>query len=359
MTPALHERTAATGGRHTARSASIVLFTISLLAVCTISFPLRAEDEFYAGKVITIIVDGKGAYERYARTFMRYMPKYIPGHPNMIVKAMPGASGVKAATYLDKIAPRDGTVIAGLHGAVITSPLLFPDTARYDPNAFSWIGNATRDTYLAYVWHTAPIYSVNDFRTKPIVVGGSSIGGAGIDMAIIAKELFGFKIKIVSGYPTSNDTKLAMERGEIQGTIANGWSSLNTTDWLAKKKVRIIIQHGSKKRPDLQDIPLFIELARNDEERKMIRLMDVREEIAKPYLAPPGLPPDRLAILRHAFDATMKDPGFLGDLKSANMEVDEPLSGAELAATVKEISETPPSVIKRLTTLFAEAKDLK
>jgi tripartite-type tricarboxylate transporter receptor subunit TctC len=337
---------------------SVVMSVLSCIVLVGAMPATTHAEDFYAGKTISIIVDGQGAYERYARAFAQYMPKYLPGHPSIIVRGMPGASGVKAANFLAKVAPRDGTVIGGLHGAVITSPLLSPDVATYDVNAFSWIGNATRDAYLAYVWHTTPIYTVEDMRTKPLIVGGSTVGGAGIDMALIAKDLFGFNLKIVSGYATSNDTKLAMERGEVQGTIANGWSSLAQTDWLKTGKVRVIMQHGSKPRPDLPNVPMFISLARNDEERQMIEVMQVREEIAKPYLAPPGLPPERLAMLRRAFDQTMKDPDFLADLDRQRMEIEDPLSGEELEALVKKISQTPPEVVKRLVALFANAKGL-
>jgi len=181
------------------------------------------EDTFYAGKTITIIVDGGGAYEAYARMLARHLPRHLPGHPTIIVQQMPGAGGVRAASFIYKVAPRDGTVLAGLHGAIITAPLLNPGVADFGAAKFSWIGSVTRDTYTGYVWHTSPVQSLQDLRTKQLVVGGTSVGGNGIDMAIVARDVFGFKIKIVSGYKTSAETKIALERGEIEGTLANAW----------------------------------------------------------------------------------------------------------------------------------------
>jgi tripartite-type tricarboxylate transporter receptor subunit TctC len=144
---------------------------------------IAAPDEFYAGKTITILTSGGGAYETYGRTFARYMPKYIPGHPAMIVQAMPGAGGARAASYLYRVAARDGTIIGGLHGAVLTAPFLNPRAADFDVTRFSWIGNATRDKYVGYVWHTSPVQSLEDAKTRQLIVGGTSVGGNGIDMA--------------------------------------------------------------------------------------------------------------------------------------------------------------------------------
>jgi tripartite-type tricarboxylate transporter receptor subunit TctC len=335
--------------------------TVGLAVVLAVAAPAAtaAAEDFYAGKTISIIVDGGGAYEAYARMLAQYLPRYIPGRPTIIVQEMPGAAGVRAANYLNNIAPRDGTVIAGLHGAVLTAPLLSPGTATFDVTRFSWIGNVTRDTYVGYVWHTSPVQSLEEARAKQLVVGGTSVGGNGIDMAIVAKELFGFKIRIVAGYRTSADTKIALERGEIDGTFANLWTSLKQTDWLAKGLVRVIVQHGSQKHPDLPDVPLFRDLARDDAERQMLDILGLREEITRPYLAPPDIPAERLTLLRHAFDATLRDPAFLADMQRQHMEVEEPSNGEELAAAVSRIAGTPPAVVERLVTLFNNYKDAR
>jgi tripartite-type tricarboxylate transporter receptor subunit TctC len=334
------------------RAAAHVLYAV-LIAFLGCAPSIAAPDEFYAGKTITILTSGGGAYETYGRTFARYMPKYIPGHPAMIVQAMPGAGGARAASYLYRVAARDGTIIGGLHGAVLTAPFLNPRAADFDVTRFSWIGNATRDKYVGYVWHTAPVQSLEDAKTRQLIVGGTSVGGNGIDMAIIMKEVFGYKLKIVSGYKSSAETKLALERGEIEGTLGNAWSSLNQTDWLSRKLVRVVVQHGSGKLPQLAAVPLLRDAARTEAERQMIDLMNVRDEITRPYLAPPDIPPARLDMLRRAFDATVKDADFLGDVQRQHLEIEGPSTGEELAGLVDHIAKTPPAVVQQLVTLFA------
>lgn len=328
---------------------------LALCALLTAAMPGRPEaapDAFYAGKTISIITSGGGAYEAYGRMFARHMPKYIPGHPTIIVQAMPGAGGARAASFLYKAAARDGTVIGGVHGAVLTAPFLNPGAADFDVTRFGWIGNATRDKYVGYVWHTAPVQSLEDAKTKQLIVGGTSVGGLGIDMAIVMKDIFGYKLKIVSGYKTSNETKIALERGEIEGTVGNAWSSLNQTDWLARKLVRVIVQHGSSKHRELLDVPLLRDLARNEAERQMVDILNVRDEITRPYLAPPGIPPARLEVLRRAFDATVRDEAFLADVRRQKLEIEGPSSGEDVAAVADSIAKTPPTVVQQLVALF-------
>jgi tripartite-type tricarboxylate transporter receptor subunit TctC len=326
------------------------------LSVAVLLAGPAAADDFYAGRTISIITSGGGGYEAYARTFARHMGKYIPGHPGMIVQAMPGAGGARAASYISKAAPRDGTVIAGVHGAVLTGPFINPGAADFDVMRFSWIGNATRDTYVGYVWHAAPVASLEEAKVKQLILGGTSMGSNGIDMAIVMKDVLGYKFKIVSGYKNSNETKVALERGEIEGTIANAWSSLNQTDWLARGLVRVIVQHGSAKHRALPDVPLLRDLVRPGAERQMIELLNARDDVTRPYLAPPGIPADRLDMLRRAFDATVRDPAFLADMARQKLEVDGPSSGEELSALVAQIAGTPPAVLQQLVGLFGRYK---
>jgi tripartite-type tricarboxylate transporter receptor subunit TctC len=336
------------------------LIGLTLCALITVAVlpgrPAAAPDAFYAGKTISIITSGGGAYEAYGRMFARHMPKYIPGHPTIIVQAMPGAGGARAASYLYNAAPRDGTVIGGVHGAVLTAPFMNPGAAEFDVTKFSWIGNATRDKYVGYVWHTAPVQSLEEARTKQLIVGGTSVGGNGIDMAIIMKEIFGYKLKIVAGYRSSSETKIALERGEIEGTVGNAWSSLNQTDWLARKLVRVIVQHGTQKHRELPDVPLFRDLARNEAERQMIDIMNVRDEFTRPYLAPPGIPSARLDVLRRAFDATVRDEAFLADVLRQKLEIEAPSSGEDVVAAVEMLARTPPAIAQRLVALFNSYK---
>lgn len=332
---------------------SVFLFAVLLT---TGALPSRAQ-EFYSGKTISIIVSGAGAYENYARLMARFMPKYLPGRPAMIVQSMPGGGGLRAANFLAKIAPRDGTTIAATHGAVLTSALLAPEVTEFDVKSFGSIGNITRDTYLAYIWSTAPHQTIEDAKTTELIVGGASVGGAGIDLAILVRDVLGYKLKIVSGYKGSNDTKLAMERGEIHGTMGNTVSSLQTAGWLDGDQVRVLLQLGNKPHRDFPNVPFYSSITRNDEERQMLEVIAVRNEVAKPYFAPPGLPAARLELLRRAFDSAIKEPEFVADAARQNMDIEDSLTGEQLTEVINRVTNTPLGVVQKLNALFKNFKD--
>ena len=317
-------------------------------------------DEFYKGKQIRLIVsaDSGAAYDTYARLMAQILKQHIPGSPSIIVQNMPGASGLKTANYMYTAAPRDGTVIASTLAAVLTMQLTSPGAATFEANKFSWIGSITSDPFIGYVWHTTRIKSLDDMRTIEAVMGGVGIGSASADYAIMAKEMFGLKFKVITGYRASTDVKLAMERGEIDGTFANAWSSIRTSEpeWLADKKIRIIVQHGFKKHPDLPDVPLFFELAKNEVDRQALVMMLARQEAAKPYFAPPDIPPARLVLLRRAFDAAVRDPRFAALASKAGLALDGPMTGEELAALVAKVSQTPVAVVQRINRMLADKK---
>jgi tripartite-type tricarboxylate transporter receptor subunit TctC len=333
--------------------------TTAMLGTVTVEVPAaeNAED-FYKGKQIRLIVstDAGGAYDIYARLLAQVLRDHIPGNPTIIVQNMPGASGLKTANYIYTAAPRDGTVIAGTHSSVPTGPLTSPGAAVYDVNKLSWIGSITSDPFIGYVWHTAPIKSLEDAKTTEVIMGGVSVGTAGVDLAILAKEMFGLKFKVVTGYKSSTDIKLAMERGEVQGTFANGWSSIKTADpeLLTEKKIRIIVQHGFKKHPELPDVPLIFDLAKTEADRQALTFMLARQEAAKPYFAPPEIPAERLALLRRAFDATVTDPKFVTLAKRAGITLDDPMTAGELASLVTRLSQTPSSVVQRVSRMLTD-----
>lgn len=319
-----------------------------------------AQDDFYRGKQFHLVVstDAGGAYDTYARLVSQFLKEHIPGNPTIIVQNMPGAGGLKAANYIATTAPRDGTVIAATHAGILTAQLTSPGAAIFDATRLSWIGSVTTDPFVGYVWHTAPIKTLADLRTTEVVMGGVSVGAASTDYGILARELFGLKLKIVNGYKSSNDVKLAMERGEVQGAFANGWSSIRNAepDWIRDGKIRIIVQHGFKPLPELPDVPLFISLAQTDADRQALVFMLARQEAAKPYFAPPDIPAERLTILRRAFDATVRDPRFLALAAKASVTVEGPMTGEDLAALVTKVSKTPPDVIARVNSMLAERK---
>ncbi|HWG05131.1 MAG TPA: tripartite tricarboxylate transporter substrate-binding protein [Beijerinckiaceae bacterium] len=338
-----------------------ILFMIFALVPLTMTLA-RAEDDasFYRGKLITFIV-GSGAggvYDVSARVLAPFLTAHIPGNPKIVIENMPGASGLKSASYMASAAPRDGTVIALPLASVGTAQLLTPSGANFDPTKFSWVGSITRDPYIGYVWHTSPIQTLDDLKTKEVVMGADSLGSAGADVAVIAKAFLGLKIKLVLGYTDSPAVKLAMEKGEVEGTFANALADLKTQrpEWIRDGTVRIIVQHGFERSPELPNVPLLIDLARTDADRQALKLLLARQEFAKPIFAPPGIPAARLAILRRAFDESMQDPAFLKASRDARLSVDSPMSGADLAKAINDLGATPHDVVQRMLDAFANYK---
>ena len=298
----------------------------------------RSAEDFYKGKQIRHRQHRRGrAYDIYARLLAQVLGIISGASNDHRAKHTPGASGAKTANYIYTCAR---SRLDGVAGSVrSTGPLTSPGAAVYVVNTLAWIGSITSVPFIGYVWHTAPIKSLEDAKTTEIIMGGVSVGTAGVDLAILAKEMFGLKFKIVTGYKSSTDIKLAMERGEVQGTFANGWSSIKTADpeLLTEKKIRIIVQHGFKKHPELPDVPLIFDLAKTEADRQALTFMLARQEAAKPYFAPPEIPADRLALLRRAFDATVSDPKFVTLAKRAGITLDDPMTAGELASLVTRL----------------------
>ena len=308
--------------------------------------------EFYEGKVVTLVVGqpAGSSYDLYSRVLAQFMGAHIPGKPTIVIENMPGANGVVSVQYMIAKAARDGTVIAGGVSTLPTYPQLHPDMARFDVNTLSWIGSVTRDIYVAYVWKDAPIKSYEEAKQTQAILGGIAVGAPTVDLAVVSNAMFGTKFKIVTGYGSQNIMKMALERGEVQGSFGAGWSSVRSdfAPWLKDGSIRIILQHGLTRLPELADVPLFVDQAKTPEERQAIEFMVAPGQMAKPFFGPPGLAADRLDVLRRAFDATMKDQAFLAAAAKANIAVEEPLTGEALAAAVKKVTSTPQPVIDRV-----------
>jgi tripartite-type tricarboxylate transporter receptor subunit TctC len=292
---------------------------IVVALVMGIAAPANAAD-FYQGKQIRLIVSTtpSGGYDTFARLMAPYFAEHIPGHPGIFVQNMAGGAGLQATNYLANGAPRDGTVIGAVENNIPTASLLIPDLAKFDVNDFAWIGSITSDPYIAYVWGASKLQTYEDAKRMQAIIGASAVRSYGVQMAQISNVLFGTKFKIVVGYSGSDEVKLAMERGEIDGTFGNAWSSLKTEEptWITEHKIRIIAQFGLEPHPDLAGVPMFFDQAKNDDDRQLLELTEVQQDYAKPFLAPPGIPAYRLTVLRQAFVDTLNDPRFLKDVKN-------------------------------------------
>jgi tripartite-type tricarboxylate transporter receptor subunit TctC len=324
---------------------------LALTMLLTVTSASHGEDvaAFYAGKTIRLAVgvDVGSGYDLNARLLARHMGRHIPGHPAFIVQNQPGAGSATMTSQLYASGPFDGTTIGAAFAGMPTIPLLQPGGSRFDPTRLIWLGNTNRETHVTYVWHAAPVQSLAEAMTTELIMGAQAPGSSQVDFPLVADALLGFKFKIVAGYQSTPKINLALESGEVQGTIA-AWTTLKTLSsaWLADGKIRIIAQWALRRNPEL-DVPNVLDLAKTQAESDALRLVMARLDIGRPFFLPPNVPPDRVAALRAAFDATMKDPDYLAEAEALKIDVD-PLTGAELAALVVQVSQTPAETVARV-----------
>jgi tripartite-type tricarboxylate transporter receptor subunit TctC len=308
-----------------------------------------AADEFYRGKTINLYIGfSAGGYDAYGRLLARHLGKHIPGAPNVVANNMPGAGSMKLSQVLRDVAPRDGTAFGIVDRGLLVSSFVNPQATPLDFSQLTWIGSITKENLLCVSWHTSAVKTAEDLLTKPFVAGG--IGRTDISYVSVSvlNNLFGARIKFIPGYPGTNDLVLAIERGEVEGRCNWSQSSLMATrpNWLREKKITVLLQYGMKRDPAFPDVPTAVELARNEAERTVIRFLFSPEEIARPFAAPPGLPSERLHILRSAFDASMQDKELLEEAQKASLDVN-PRTGDEVTSIIKEIYAAPPAVVAK------------
>ena len=329
-----------------------VVLVLSFVAAC--SAPALAQQsvaDFYKGKTIRIIVGisvGSG-YDVTARALQRHFAKHIPGNPTVIVQNQPGAGSRTMVNQLVANGPFDGTVIGAPFNGLPTAPLLQPDGVKFDPVKIIWIGSTNRETQVSYLWHTAPVKTFADIMKTEIVTGAQAAGTTQWDYPLVANAVLKTRFKVVSGYKSTQDIHLAMERGEIHGNGSTNWTTLLSLngDWVKEKKVNVIAQWAMKKHPDLPNVPMVLDLAKNDADKAALELLIARLEYGRPYFVPPGVPADRAQALRRAFDATMKDPEFLADAKKFKLEID-PITGEQAQAVIARVLKTPQPVVERV-----------
>ena len=331
---------------------------IGLALLLASALPVQAQDDaaaFYKGKVVRLIVGiGVGSgYDINARLLARYLPKYIPGNPTVIVQNQPGAGSLSMTNQLYAGGPFDGTAIGASFNGLPTTPLLQPTGARFEAVKLNWVGSTNRETQAMYVWHTAPIQTLDDLKTKEMIVGAQAPGSTQYDYPVLARELFGWKTKVITGYEATPKIHLAMERGEVHGTWAN-WSTLKAIagQWLDEKKVRILAQWALRKHPEMPNVPLILELAKTEEQKQSLNLALARLEFGRPFFMPPNVPAERVAAIRRAFDAVMKDKDFLDEADKLKIEID-PLSGEQVAALIEQIYKTPAETVARVRDAMA------
>jgi tripartite-type tricarboxylate transporter receptor subunit TctC len=323
-----------------------VLAAIGVSPACA-----QSVQDFYAGRQIKFVVgsQGGGGYEFYSRLLGRYMSRHLPGNPLFVVQAMPGAAGMVAANYLYNIAPRDGSELGMVGRAVGTQPLLDPKDPgpRYVATKFNWIGTPQQEVGLVMVRAASPIRTVEDLRTHELVVSGTSAAAPPSYYPRLFNKLLGTRFKVVDGYGSSQAALLALERGEVDGH-SSGSSAAPVRErinpWIREGKIRVVAQIALAQDPEYPDARLIGELAKDDAERQILKLVLAQQVMAWPVVAPPDLPADRVQALREAFDAAMKDPEFLADAEKLQADV-SPVTAGEIERLLAEVYATPKDII--------------
>jgi len=313
-------------------------------------------DSFYTGKTVTLLVGfgPGGENDVWARIIAKHMVDHLPGRPRLVVQNSPGAGSLKLINQLYNVSPRDGTVIGLVSRGLPLEPLLGGEGAQFDPLKMNWLGSPDRDTTVCVARKDAKVQTLNDLFSKPLLVGAT---GSGADTAIypdFLAELLGMKFKTVKGYQGLKEITLAMERGEVEGICA-AHDSLMRSALARAGKINILFQAALTSDPRLKTVPVGTDLARSDADRQALTLFFARVALGRPFVAPPGVPPERVAILRQAFDDTMKDPGLIADAKRQDLNPG-PITGAELAELIAAAYKTPKAIVERTTLNLTRAR---
>ncbi len=319
-----------------------------------VAVPARAQTDqvgqFYAGKTVSLIVStgAGGGLDASARLIARHLGNHIPGKPQIVARNMTGAGHLQATNYVFGQAPKDGTTIAAILPAFVAYQLLDGKGAQYDAARFPWIGAMDVDNQNLYVWHATGISSVEDARRKEVLMGATGAGSYTALWPTLMNNLVGTRFKIVSGYKSTTEIHVAMERGEVQGRAGNLFSSLRSQnpDWLRDRKIVMLVQIGAERDPGFADVPLLSELAQNAEDARVLSLLSGEVAIGKPLLTTPDIPPERLAALREAFAATNKDQAYQDEAKKLSIGV-RALGHERIKAMTDTILSTPPALVAK------------
>ncbi len=327
--------------------------TIAALSMPLGVFPARSQSQspppeaFYRGKSIALVIGYSvgGGYDIYARVLARHLGRNVPGNPAIVAQNMPGAGSQKSLEFILNHAAKDGLTIGTFSRSLAIAPLI--ENAKYDPRRLEWIGSIATDSTTCISWHQSGIKTWDDMKSKQFTVGGLGRGSDPETFAVLMKEMFGLNVKLVSGYPGTNDVVLAMERGEVQGMCGYSYSSLRAARkaWLDEGKVHILMQAALSKDPAIPaDVPLLTEKTTNPKQRQALEMILAPQAVARPFVMPPGTPADRVAAMRAAFMATMTDPEFVKDAKSAGLDI-SPISGERITELYDKIYSTPPDIV--------------
>lgn len=327
----------------------------ALILASTHGAHAQSGDPFFKGKTVSIAIGFSpgGTYDLFGRLVARHIGKHIPGNPTVVAQNMPGAGSFVATNWLFNVAPKDGTALGIVSQTIVMEEALKNKGVRYKSAEFNWIGRATSNNEVQVFWHTSKGTTIEGAKTAEIPVASTGPGSPSETYPKLLNALIGTKYKIVRGYTGSTAGLLAMERGEVDGALTS-WNTMKTTRkaLLDDKKTFIAVQYLVTRSPELPNVPAVVELATNEADRALLTFAAVSADIGRAFIAPPGLPADRVKTLREAFDATMKDPALLAEVTKAQLDF-EPASGAALDRLVQLTLNTPPELIARMEKILA------
>jgi len=326
----------------------VVITTATLL--CAASANADPVEDFYKGKTITIVTSTGvgGPFDLTARALAKHMPRYIPGHPGMIVKNMPGGGHVLATNYMYTQAAKDGTALATVNNIIPLHQVLDGRGVRFDARKFNWLGSTGGSNLMTWAWHTAGFRTIEDVMQRELITGATGMGSGTFIYQNAMNVVLGTKFKIVMGYASSAEVDLAMERGEV---FARGGASLagmlqERGDWIRDKKIIALVQVGAEREKDYPDVPLMHELGKTPEQRAILSLISSPPALGRPFFTTQDVPPERVAALRQAFEATMKDEAFLAEAKQLSLEM-SPMTGERVTEIVNATINAPPESVAK------------
>jgi tripartite-type tricarboxylate transporter receptor subunit TctC len=329
---------------------------LSLLVVATAvtaagSASAQSVEEFYRGKTINMTISSGegGTNDAYARLIADNLGKFIPGNPLIVPRNMPGAGGLKAANYMYEKASKDGLSYGIVQRGTAVQPIMDIQSANYDPSKFNWIGSTARETSVGVVWNASTdVRTIQDAMKKEVVVGSSGVGNDTGGFPLVLNHFLGTKFKLIHGYKSGSEISLAMERGEVQARIGWSWGSVTSrsADLLRDKKITVLIQMGLEKAEDLPNVPLVLDLAKSKEDRDAMELIFAATTIGWPSIMPPGVPKDRVAAVRAAYNQMVKSPEFKAQAEKRKLELD-PVTGEQIEKIVARIMSFPKPVVER------------
>jgi tripartite-type tricarboxylate transporter receptor subunit TctC len=316
--------------------------------------PAQTPEQFYKGKNFDVVIGYPpgGSNDTFARLIARHIGKYIPGNPSVVPRNMPGAGSFLAVNQMYNVFPKDGSVIAIGAPTLALDEKLGTSGVRFKTAEFNWIGHVDSLINMVAMWKTSPVKTFADAQKIESKLSGTGAGSTVSIYPTVMNNVFGTKFKLVMGYRGSNDAMLALERGEVEGH-STSWTAMKVAHptWLPEKNVNIIVQFALKRHPDLLDVPTAVELARNDEERKILTAIMAASEIGTAFFTTPEVPADRVTVLRRAFDATMKDPDFLSESRKLQVGL-SPMTGEDLQKLVASVRDIPPDLLEKVRAAY-------